>query len=59
MTAASATSISYALPANPSIQCTGTVKWPDIRQFDDRVYASAPGGSSSVSPPTNLNALVQ
>jgi hypothetical protein len=59
MTAASATSISYVLPANPSAQCTGTVKWPDIRQFDERVYGSNSGGSASVSPPTDLSAVIQ
>lgn len=62
MTAASTTSISYVLPANPSVQCTGTAKWPDIRQFDERVYGSnsggAGGGGGSISPPTNLSAVV-
>jgi hypothetical protein len=62
MTAASATSVSYVLPANPTVQCTGTAKWPDIRQFDERVYASTSGGgggSGSISPPTGLIAIVQ
>jgi len=58
MTSSSSTSVSYALATNPG-SCTGTVKWPDVRQFDERVYGSASVVSGSVSPPTGLTALVE
>lgn len=37
MTGSSTTTISYALASNPGT-CTGTMLWPDVRQFDERVY---------------------
>ena len=37
MTGSSGNAVSYAV-ANPGVSCTGTMKWPDIRQFDERVY---------------------
>lgn len=54
MTASSATTISYALTGNPGVSCTGTVKWPDVRQFDSRVYASDIGPA----PPTGISGVV-
>lgn len=59
MTGSSLTSLSYALPSNPNTTCTGTVKWPDVRQFDERVYENDNGGDSSVLPPSGLTAIVQ
>lgn len=52
------TSITYALASNPGVNCTGTVKWPDVRQFDERVYQSDPPSTGTVDPPTNLTANV-
>jgi len=48
------TSLTYALPSNPAVSCTGTVLWPDVRQFDERVYQSG----TTVAPPTNLSVIV-
>lgn len=59
MTSSNTTQIAYSLPTNPGVSCTGTLKFPDIRQFDERVYQDDPGGDPSVNPPTGLNALVQ
>jgi hypothetical protein len=42
MTGSTATTISYALAADPGSCAGGTVKSPDIRQFDERVYLSDP-----------------
>ena len=51
MTGSNATTISYALTSDPGTSCTGTMKWPDVRQFDERVYeadlAGEDGGVSS------------
>jgi hypothetical protein len=57
MTRASSTTIAYALASNPGVSCTGTAKWPDIRQFDERVYQSDPGGTPPAAP-TGLAAQV-
>lgn len=58
ITSSSATSISYALATNPGTSCTGTLKWPDVRQFDERVYGLDSGGAAP-NPPTNLTATAQ
>jgi hypothetical protein len=42
MTAATTTSISYALASDPGTSCAGTAKWPDVRLFDERVYQNDP-----------------
>ena len=43
--------VSYALASNPGT-CTGTMLFPDIRQFDERVYEADSGqGSSSGTQP--------
>jgi len=47
MTGSSSTTISYALASNPGTSCTGTVKWPDVREFDERVYQSDASGTPS------------
>lgn len=41
MTASTATTVSYALASNPGA-CTGTMKFPDVRQFDERVFINDP-----------------
>ena len=47
----STTSFTYALASNPGVSCTGTVLWPDVRKFDERVYG---GGQGAPTPPTSL-----
>ncbi len=59
MTSSSATTVSYALAANPGNCGGGTMKFPDVRQFDERVYQADSGGNTSVNPPTGLSAFVQ
>jgi hypothetical protein len=59
MTGSSTTTISYALTSNPGVSCTGTLLFPDIRQFDERVYQSDSGGNLPPTPPTALSATVQ
>ncbi|MGA3343786.1 MAG: chitobiase/beta-hexosaminidase C-terminal domain-containing protein [Terracidiphilus sp.] len=34
----SSTTVSYALASNPGVNCTGTMLFPDIRQFDEGMY---------------------
>ena len=48
ITASTSTTVSYALASNPGA-CTGTMLFPDVRQFDERVYESD-SASSSPSP---------
>ncbi len=57
MTSSSTTTVSYALTSNPGVSCTGTMLFPDVRQFDERVYQNDSGGDPS--PPTGLSAIVQ
>lgn len=52
MTGSSATTVIYALASNPGVSCTGTFGFPDVRQFDERVYEA--DTSTLPSPPTNL-----
>ena len=40
MTNASTTQITYSLASNPGTCNSGSVLWPDVRQFDERVYTS-------------------
>jgi hypothetical protein len=59
---ASTIKVVYSLASNPGVSCTGTMKFPNIRQFDQRVYQNDPSGSpSSGSPsaPTNLTTTVR
>jgi hypothetical protein len=58
MTGSSTTTISYALAPNPGTSCTGTMKWPDIRQFDERVYQNDPSGAQAPQAPSGLQAVV-
>jgi hypothetical protein len=59
MTGSSSTTISYALASNPGSCAGGTMKFPDVRQFDERVYENDPGGGNPPNPPTGLTAVVQ
>jgi hypothetical protein len=53
------TTVSYALASNPGLSCTGTFKFPDVRQFDEGVYQSDPGsGGGGPAPPTNVSVVV-
>lgn len=58
MTGSNTTEIAYLLPTNPGVNCTGTLLFPDVRQFDERVYENDPAGDPP-SPPTGLSAIVQ
>jgi hypothetical protein len=58
ITDSSQTTISYALPANPGVACTGAMLFPDIRQFDERVYLDDSSQGASPAPPSNLTATV-
>ena len=61
MTSSDSTSgtISYALATNPGNLAGGTVKFPDVRQFDERVYETdSGGGGNQPDPPTGLTAIV-
>jgi hypothetical protein len=58
MTGTSSSAISYALPSNPGTSCAGTMKWPDVRNFDERVYESDSSGKAP-SPPTGLGGSTQ
>jgi hypothetical protein len=51
MTGSTSTTITYALASNPGVLCTGTFKFPDVRQFDERVYEM--DSSATPAPPTN------
>jgi len=57
ITNSSSTTVSYALPNNPGTSCVGTMMFPDIRQFDERVYQTDSSGSTPQAP-TGLTAIV-
>lgn len=59
MTGSTSTTISYALASNPGSCSSGTFKFPDVRQFDERVYQSDPNGEPPPQAPTGLQAAVQ
>src|SRR5579863_316357 len=44
MTGSNSTTVQYALASNPGTSCTGTMKFPDVRQFDERVYMADGSG---------------
>jgi hypothetical protein len=57
MTSSTSGTISYALASNPGASCSGgTMKFPDVREFDERVYQA----DSAVlpAPPTGVNGNV-
>jgi hypothetical protein len=57
MTSSSAMSgtISYALASNPGSCSGGTMKFPDVRQFDERVYVADPAVQPAA--PTGLTGI--
>jgi hypothetical protein len=57
MTGSSSTTVQYALASNPGVSCTGTMKFPDVRQFDERVYEADPSTAQPAAP-TNLGGTV-
>jgi hypothetical protein len=62
MTSSSAVTISYALASDPGGCTGGTFKFPDVRQFDERVYMADGGGVGDPpppTPPTNVTATVE
>lgn len=61
ITNSTSTTVSYALAANPGVSCTGTFLFPDVRQFDERVYQtdSGTGSGAPVAPPTGVSASAQ
>jgi hypothetical protein len=58
MTNSSSTTVSYALTSNPGTSCTGTMLFPDVRQFDERVYQNDPSGAQAPQAPSGLQAVV-
>jgi hypothetical protein len=56
ITGSTTTTISYALAANPGT-CTGTMLWPDVRQFDERVYTNDSSGTVP-NPPTGVTGSI-
>ena len=54
MTHATTTTVTYSLASNPG-NCTGTMLWPDVRQFDERVSEN----DGIPSPSTGLSGSVQ
>lgn len=54
MTGSSTTTVQYALP-NPGVTCTGTLKFPTIRQFDESIFQSDPAQITTYS---NVNGMV-
>jgi len=55
MTGSNTTEIAYSLATNPGVSCTGTMLFPDVRQFDESVYQS---DGDPPAPPTGLTAVV-
>jgi len=59
MVTSSSTQITYALASNPGANaCTGTMLYPDVRQFDERVYQNDSSSAATVAAPKNLSAIV-
>ena len=58
MTGSTLTTVSYALASNPGSCAGGTMKFPDVRQFDERVYENDTSGNNPPPAPTGLQATV-
>ena len=55
MTGSTSTTVIYALPSVSSDPgCTGTLKFPDVRQFDERVY-QADNATTAATPTCSAN----
>jgi len=55
MTSSTATTISYAVPSNPGPCNGGTLRFPDVRMFDEAVYQNDPAVAPQPNPPTGNN----
>jgi hypothetical protein len=53
MTGSTTTTIKYALASNPG-SCTGTMLWPDVRQFDEKVFENDSTSGTGSTPPQLL-----
>jgi len=58
MIASTSTTVMYALASDPGSCSGGTMLFPDVRQFDERVYQDDSAGDRP-APPTGLSATVQ
>lgn len=58
MTGSSGATISYALASNPGASCTGTLRWPDVREFDERVYEADSNSTGELEAPSGLTGSV-
>lgn len=58
ITGSSSTTVQYTLASNPGVSCTGAMKFPDVRQFDESVYENDPSDGNPPNPPTALSATV-
>jgi len=56
MNGSSNTTVSYALSSNPGSCSGGSLKYPDVRQFNEKVYEN--DTSVGPAPPTGLQAVV-
>jgi hypothetical protein len=58
ITNSTSTTVSYALASNPGVSCTGTFLFPDVRQFDERVYQNDPSVAGVPASPWGLLGMV-
>ena len=59
MTGSTSTTVKYALTSNPGLSCAGNMLFPDVREFDERVYqADSTVQSARPAPPTGLTVTV-
>jgi hypothetical protein len=59
ITGSTSLTISYAAASNPGNCAGGTFKFPDVRQFDERVYQNDGSGDPPPEAPTGLQAAVK
>ena len=50
ITTSTTTSVEYALASNPGSCAGGAMLFPDVRQFDERVYENDPAGNVGATP---------
>jgi hypothetical protein len=58
MTNSTSATVSYASASNPGSCSGGTMNWPNVRQFDERVYQSDSSGNPPPQAPTGLQTNV-
>lgn len=56
MSSSTSTSISFNLTANPGT-CSGNVLWPDVRQFDQRVYVTSSSAAQTGAATVAVHAI--